>query len=138
MTPQQFADRAMAMPGIRWVKWRSDWEAADCFGLLLLYFREVHGIDLGEVPQLDIGAGFDAAHGWSECEPQPGASAWMAFDASGAPAHCGILLDATTVLHSEGDEERGGSVRLTRLAALRRIYPDVRFMRHESMAVATC
>lgn len=134
MTPAAFADRCMALPGLPWVRWRSDWAGADCFGLLVLFWREVHGIDLGPVPQTDIAAGFEAARGWVPCEPQPGASAWMAFDAAGAPQHCGVLLDAGSVLHSQGDEESGGSVRITRLQAMRRMYPDIRFYRFEGAA----
>lgn len=129
MTAEQFAQRCMAVPGIPWVRWRSDWAGMDCYGLLVLFFREVRGVELGAVPQTDIASGFAAARGWVQCEPEPGASAWMAFDASG-PRHCGVLLDAGMVLHSEGDEVRGGSVRLTRLAAMRRLYADLRFYRY--------
>lgn len=131
MTPEQFAQACMAMPAMRWVKWAADWERrqVDCYGLLVLFERMVHGVEIGPVPQTDIAAGFSSARGWVQCEPQPGATAWMAFDRTGAPKHCGVLLDAQQVLHAEGDEDRGGAVRITRLAALRRLYGDIRFYR---------
>ena len=47
----------------------------------------------------------------------------------GAPAHCGVLITADTVLHSLGDEKRGGSVRTTGLALMRRVYSDITFHR---------
>lgn len=128
MTPQEFAAR---MVGVRWRKWAASFDAADCYGLIVLYFREVLGLELGEVPHTDIGAGFTAARGWVQCEAQAGATCFMAWR-EGAPTHCGILLDATRVLHAEGSEDIPGSVRVTRLAALRRVYgEDVRFYRYQ-------
>lgn len=128
MSPDEFVRRAMAAPGIPWVKWRADWTGADCYGLCVLYWREVLGIDVGEVPHTDIAAGFARAEGWQECGPEPNATAWMAWR-GGAPAHCGVLVGRGMVLHAEGSETRPGSVRLTRLSAMTRLYPDMRFYR---------
>lgn len=126
MTPEQFAQRAVGLP---WVRWASSWAAADCFGLVLLYWREVHGAALGGVPRTDIESGFRALRDkWEPCEALPGATAWMAWR-DGAPRHCGVLLPGGLLLHAEGSEERGGSVRATRLPAMRRLYPDIRFYR---------
>lgn len=127
LTPDEFASRAVGLP---WQRWRSDWQAADCFGLVVLYFREVLGVDLGPVPQTDIESGFLAARGWSECGPEPGATAWMAWR-DGAPTHCGVLLPGGKVLHSEGTPERPGRARVSNLPAVVRFYgADVRFYRY--------
>ena len=127
LTPEEFTRRAVGIP---WIRWRSDWQGADCFGLVVLYFREVLGIDLGQVPQTDIEAGFLAARGWAECGPEPGSTAWMSWR-DGAPQHCGVLLPGGMVLHSERMPARSGSVRVTRLQALLRLYgSDVRFYRY--------
>lgn len=126
MSPAEFAARAVGLP---WVKWRADWQAMDCFGCIVLYFREVLGIELGEVPHTDIAAGFREAQGWQECEAQAGATCFMAWR-DGAPTHCGVLLDPRTVIHAEGCEEHPGSVRVSRLAALARIYGELRFYRY--------
>lgn len=126
MTPAEFALRAVGMP---WRKWQASWECSDCFGLIVLYFREVLGVDLGPVPQTDIADGFDKARGWHECEPQAGATCFMAWR-DGAPTHCGVLLDAQRVLHSEGSDERAGSVRITRVAAMERVYGTIKFYRY--------
>jgi hypothetical protein len=48
----------------------------------------------------------------------------------GAPTHCGVLLTAGSVLHSEGSDEAPGSVRVSRLAAVRRMYGEIRFYRY--------
>lgn len=127
MTPEEFAARSVGLP---WVRWRGDWQACDCYGLITLYFREVLGVDLGPVPQTDIETGFLAARGWLECGPEPGATAWMAWR-DGAPTHCGILLPGGRVLHSEGSPDRPGSVRVSSLPAVVRVYGgDVRFYRY--------
>lgn len=130
MTPLEFAARAMAAPGIPWRKWHASWQAADCFGLIVLYFREVLGVDLGPVPQTDIASGFACAAGWVECGPAAGATCWMAWR-DGAPTHCGVLLDAQRVLHSEGSDDHPGSVRVSRLSAVARVYGDIKFYRYE-------
>ena len=127
MTPDAFAARAVGLP---WVRWRSDWAACDCYGLLVLYFREVHGVDLGAVPQTDIAAGFaQLGSDWRECGPEPGVAAFMSY-LDGAPQHCGVMLPGGRLLHAEGSETTGGSTRVSRLAAWSRIYPDTRFYRH--------
>lgn len=126
MTPAEFAGRMVGKP---WKRWHASWEAADCYGVVVLYFREVLGIDLGDVPHTDIAAGFTQAKGWHECEPHAGATCFMAW-CGGAPTHCGLLLPGGQVLHSEGSEERGGSVRVTRLSAMQRLYGALKFYRY--------
>lgn len=127
MTPAEFAGR---MVGVPWKKWHATWYSADCFGLIVLYFREVLGIDLGPVPQTDIAAGFAQARGWIECGPEAGATCWMAWH-DGAPTHCGILLDTRRVLHSEGSDDHPGSVRVSRISAVVRVYGALRFYRYQ-------
>jgi len=126
LTPAEFAARAVGVP---WIRWRSDWAAMDCFGCIVLYFREVLGVELGAVPQTDIASGFAEAAGWVECGPEAGATCWMAWH-DGAPTHCGVLLTADTVIHSEGSDQVGGSVRVSRLAAVRRMYGTIVFYRY--------
>lgn len=126
MTAQEFAARAV---GTSWVRWRSDWAAMDCFGLITLYHREVLGLELGAVPQSDIAVGFNAAQGWQECGLEAGATCFMAWR-NGAPTHCGVLLPGAMVLHSEGSLDHPGSVRVTRLATMQRAYGEIKFYRY--------
>lgn len=128
MTAEEFARRAVGMP---WRRWASSWEACDCFGLVVLYFGEVFGVELGPVPQTDIATGFAAARGWAECGPQPGATAFMSWR-DGAPTHCGVLLPGGQLLHAQEGRPiaEHGSVRITRLETMVRITPDIRFYRH--------
>lgn len=124
MTPQEFVDRAVGVP---WVRWRSDWEAMDCFGLLILFHREVLGVDLGTVPHVDIKDGFAKATGWVETED--GATAWMAFKGDSA-VHCGVLLPSGACLHSEGSANQPGSVRVTPLRTIKRVFGQVKTFRY--------
>lgn len=128
MTPAEFIGRAVGTP---WVRWRSGWDGCDCFGLVLLWHREVLGLDLGSVPHADIAQGFGMVEGWRESEPAAGAPVFMAWR-SGAPSHCGILLPDSMLLHAEGSEDHPGSVRVSRLAAVERVYGSLKFYRHES------
>lgn len=130
MTPDQFIARAMALPGLPWRRWCAGWDGADCFGLVVLWHREVLGIELKPVAWGDDRQADFNAHGggWVSCDPEPGATAWMAWH-RGAPAHCGILALPGLVLHSDGYVDRPGLVRLTRLSALQRLHPDLRFYR---------
>ena len=126
MTQSEFIGR---MVGVPWVRWRSDFSGSDCYGVVVLYFREVLGLDLGGVPQTDIASGFDSAQGWIECAPQDGAIAFMAWR-HGSPTHCGVIVAGGMVLHSEGSDAHPGSVRLSRLAAVQRVYGDIEFYRY--------
>jgi cell wall-associated NlpC family hydrolase len=132
MTPEEFASRAVGLP---WVRWRSDWQAADCYGLVILYHREVLGVDLGAVPKAGIGDGFEAlSDRWHECSTdEPDAVVWMAWR-DGSPTHCGIMLPGARCLHSEGRiDEHGrhvGSVRITPLRTMRRAYGTIRAYRY--------
>lgn len=127
MTPPEFAAKAVGVP---WVRWRSDWSGVDCYGLIVLWHREVLGLTMADVPQTDIASGFDAAQGWSKIDaPEAGASAWMAFRA-GVPSHCGMMLTATDVIHASGSEDQAGSVRVTSLEVMRRLYGKIRFYKY--------
>lgn len=130
MTPAEFAARCMAPDGPRYVRWRADWQACDCFGMLVLYWREVHGRELRPEPATASGMadGF-AALGplWRECGPAPGACGFMAWD-DGLPRHCGVLLPGGELLHTEAPSPASaGGPRITPLRAMARLYPDVRF-----------
>lgn len=128
MTPDEFAQRAVGLP---WRRWHASWGGMDCYGLCVLYHREVLGIELGPVPQTDIASGFAAAQGWQECGPEPGVAAFMSWR-HGAPTHCGMVLPGGQLLHSQEGRPipEHGSVRLTRLAAMVRGVPDLRFYRY--------
>lgn len=125
-TPDEFVSRVVGLP---WKRWACSWEQVDCYGLVVLYHREVLGIDLGAVPETDIEEGFSTARGWEECNASEGATCFMTWRA-GAPTHCGLLLAGDKVLHAEAREGGEGSVRVTRLSVLEKFYGGIRFYRY--------
>ena len=128
MSEAAFIARAVGVP---WRRWCASWERMDCFGLVVLWHREVLGVELGDVPQTDIAAGFSAARGWQECGPDPGCTGFMTWR-GGAPSHCGMLVAGGFLLHAQEGYPipEHGSVRLTRLAVMQRLAPDLRFYRY--------
>jgi hypothetical protein len=135
MAPAEFVARTMRLPVLPWRRWRSDWAAADCFGGVCLYWREVLGIDLGPVPRTDIAAGFAGISGWVECPPAVGTTGFMSWR-DGVPTHCGVLALPGYLWHvQEGHPvPESGGARLTRLAVMQRMCPDLRFYRYEAPA----
>lgn len=140
MTQSEFIER---MVGVPWVRWGSDFSGSDCYGVVILYHREVLCIDLGAVPERDIGSGFAVLAGqWVECaEGDADAVAFMAWR-DGSPTHCGIVLPGGMCLHSEGHiDEHGrhiGSVRLTPMRTMRRAYGTIRLYRHTASHAPHC
>lgn len=131
-TQSEFIARAVGIP---WVKWRSDWRACDCYGLLVLYFREVLGVELDGRPDADTGENLafaDGWQGWEPCGPEHEAACFVGWQ-SGIPHHCGVVVaGGGMVLHSDGTENRPGNVRLTRLSTMQHLYADLRFYRYTS------
>lgn len=128
MTPADFIRRAVGLP---WVRWRSDWQAVDCFGLVVLWHREVLGTDPGAVPHTDIATGFAQAQGWQPCDAEPYTTAFMAFDSQG-PTHCGIVVPGGQVLHALGGPRfpGHGSTVVSPLRLVRRLCGDIQTFRY--------
>lgn len=125
MTPYQFANLMLGKP---WVRWRSDFDACDCWGLVVLYYREVRGIDLGAVPNTDLTTGYMAeVKNWIEVDTPSNGATVMTSWRGGNPTHCGIVLDVGDILHCAGNLNMPGNVRIDRIKAIERIYGKVKF-----------
>jgi cell wall-associated NlpC family hydrolase len=119
VTEDEFVLRIVGTPCKRW---RGDWEACDCWGMLVLAHREILGIEVGPMPHVTLADGFAAmgSH-WPRCEPQPGSCAFMAWRDE-VPEHCGFLLKGNRVLHAPYSAHQASTVRVTPLAVMRRLY----------------
>lgn len=129
MTETEFVSR---MIGIPWRLGETSFEAVDCYGLCEMYWREVLGIEVIRGDHSDLAEGLAGIHGWRECHAQPGSSGFMTW-VRGAPTHCGVLVHDDMLLHAQAGRPvpESGSVRLTRLSAVRRVCSDIRFYRYE-------
>lgn len=128
MTPDEFVRAVMSPSPFTWERWAADWERrlCDCWGLVVLEFGRVRGVDLGPVPHTDIGAGYiEVSRDWRLCDPAPGAVV-MCWEGD-RPTHCGMLHRGGMVLHCPGASDYPGSARLTTLPAMRRLYGRLTF-----------
>lgn len=125
MTKNEFINKAIGLP---WVDRAQSWEAMDCWGLVVSYYRHVIGVELPDVHSLDFGVGFGKA---LECglfekvdiPPDHGLIFTAFCQKTGAPCHVGLVIDSQNVLHSN----HGAGVRCDGLTILKRIYGDLNF-----------
>jgi cell wall-associated NlpC family hydrolase len=121
-------DFVRSMIGVPWRRWATGFDACDCYGLVVLYYRHVVGVEIGETPQTTLAGGIGMHLGrWIEIDkPEAGCCGFMAFRGS-EPTHCGIYIGSGDLLHSDGNEDKPGSVRVSRLRTIEAIYGKVRF-----------
>jgi len=116
------------MLGKPWKRFACGLDSCDCYGLTVMYYRLVFGIDLGEVPTTDIATGFASKQSsWiRETIPSHGKLVMM-YDDSRSEQHCGVVLPDLRVIHCQGSEDQPGNVRISRIQSLQKIYNEVRF-----------
>lgn len=137
MELDEFTTRIMETP---WVEGKASFSGADCWGVVVLYYRHVHGIEIenchheqhighietGIAEQLDTGD-------WIETfAPDEDGVVFMAY-VGDSPRHCGVISDGR-VLHSAGGRERKlAYCRRDRIEILQRMYRDMRFFIHREL-----
>lgn len=126
ITLTEFARR---MVGVPWVKWRADWQACDCYGLLVMYYRHVLGQDIGQVPHAPFATGLAGLSQWRECPAGTPGEVYV-FTKGSDPQHCGVPYGFGRVLHCWGSDNHPGNVRIDRLDALTRLYGGYRTYAH--------
>jgi cell wall-associated NlpC family hydrolase len=128
MTQTEFIRR---MVGVPWVRWAADLHECDCYGLVILYYRHVLGIDLGSIPICALADGFASSTAWREvAQPEQGACGFMSYRGD-EPTHCGVYIGGGEVLHSTGSEEQPGNVRVTRVKSMELAYGKIRYYAHD-------
>jgi cell wall-associated NlpC family hydrolase len=130
MTKNEFINEVLHKP---WVDRAQSLDEMDCWGLVILYHKHVLGIDLpiidgyssGECSVSDGAAGHMKL--WEQvANPSENGVAFMAFDGD-KPAHVGMMISATKMLHSRGCKETGGSVSIHSLQAMKSRYNRIEF-----------
>ena len=137
MDLQEFTTKIMGCP---WVEGGSTFSGADCWGVVVLYYRNVHGIELendhheAHIGRIDVGIAEQLATGdWVETfSPDEDGVVFMAY-AGDSPRHCGVISNGR-VLHSAGGRERKlAFCRRDRIEVMSRIYRDMRFFIHREL-----
>ena len=137
MNKYDFVARAVGLP---WVDRACSWQAMDCWGVAIMYFRHVYGEELPCVEgystrQITIADGFHqqiAGGTWNRVDqPEGDGIAFMLFN-GGEATHVGVVIDGTHVLHSAGNDNSPGQVRCDRIDAFRRFHGgDMHFFKYE-------
>lgn len=123
--PDDFARR---MIGVPWLNRACSFEACDCWGLVVLWFRHVAGVEIHH------SAGYESAGEFITCftdevvywrpvaVPQEG-GIFIGYEGR-QPIHVGLTVGGRA-LHSRGDN---GAVRSDRLQAVERVFTRVEYM----------
>lgn len=124
MTQNEFIKIMLHKP---WVNRASSFESCDCFGLVMLYYKHVMGIDLPVVDGYNevtpVGKCWSVGiKQWEEVE-KPVAQGLMFTCYEGDTAnHVGIVISPTKVLHCRGTVGDPGKVEIHSIRAMRAIY----------------
>lgn len=130
MNKSEFINKVLHKP---WVNRAESWDALDCWGLVIMYYRHVLRCDLPIVTgyangECTVSDGVNQRlEGWERVDkPIDGGVIFIAFDGD-TPEHVGIMISKTKVLHSRGSEATPGSVSIHSLAALKSRYNRIEF-----------
>jgi cell wall-associated NlpC family hydrolase len=130
MNQQNFIDKVIGNP---WIDRTSSFDSCDCYGLVMLYYKHVLGIELPTINGYDKGQ-CDTAQGW-----QSGIYRWRQLDKpighgllftcykGGQPSHVGVTIGPTKVLHSRGNASHSGKVEIHSIRAIKAIYGNMTY-----------
>lgn len=116
-----------AMIGVPWSNRACTFDAVDCWGLVVLYYRHVLGKELHQTPGYESGAEFFTCYEgdvvfWRSSDLPVNGGIFVAYTGA-APAHVGLILNHRA-LHSRGE---GSSVRMDSLLVLQRAFTRLEF-----------
>ncbi|MGP1299216.1 NlpC/P60 family protein [Serratia sp. CY29653] len=116
-----------AMEGKPWRDRACSFDTADCWGLVVLYYRHVLGIEIHQTPDYEAGSDFLTCFSgdvvfWHQAEKAADGSIFIAYY-GGQPAHVGLVIDGQA-FHSRGE---AGHVRFDKLRTLERVFTKLEF-----------
>ena len=97
----------------------------DCWGLVVVYYRDVLGIELSNHDECEeITEGYESQlsdGNWIEVEKPEKNTVFMSFIGS-LPVHVGVCLSPSEALHSRGSVNEHGCVSVNSIHALKRTF----------------
>lgn len=135
MTEQEFIKRVLHKP---WVNRACDFDGMDCWGLVVLYYRHVLGIELPEVSGYSAGEDFECLYNehiysdWEDVSHAAEAGLMVTIYHGPEPSHVGILTSDKRVLHCGGSIFAGGRVSIHSIAALEYATGPITFHRFKA------
>lgn len=139
MNKVEFIDK---MVGVKYVNRGYSLEGCDCFGLVYLYYKHVHGADIELSDEYfnydDFLTSFTAQlNDWEEvASPESGDCCFVSFS-NGIPTHCGIMISKDKVLHANGfRENKDGQVLIWGLNVMIKLMgSDIKYYRPRGLDV---
>lgn len=118
------------MIGIPWVDRACTMKACDCWGLVVLYYRHVLGIELHQLPGYESGSDFltcysDEVVFWQRSDVPKEGGIFIAY-VGDRQEHVGVIANGAA-LHSRGD---GGGVRHDRIRVIEKLFTRVEYLTH--------
>ena len=129
MLKQEFIDR---MDGKPWRNRTCNFDGADCWGLIVLYYRHVFGVNIHHTDDYESGREFlTCYHGeivfWRLAATPSDGCMFVAYEDQ-HPKHVGLVLDGQA-FHSRGES---GFVRLDKLRTLNKVFSKVEYYTYAS------
>ena len=124
MSKEEFLSRVLGIP---WKNRACTFEAADCWGLVTLYYRHVLGIEIHQTPDYEAGCDFLTCYDadvvfWQREDSFIDDGIFVAWVGSN-PVHVGLIIDGRA-LHSRGDN---GHVRPDAIRTIKKLFTRVEF-----------
>lgn len=133
MNQKEFIQKMIGKP---WVNRASNFDACDCYGLIQLYYQHVLNIDLPTVAGYDDATcsteqGWEAnIHDWEEvATPSENGLLFTSYKDE-KPAHVGLVISPTHILHSRGFVDDPGKVEIHSIATLKKLFGKVTFHKY--------
>ncbi|MEP9116290.1 NlpC/P60 family protein [Enterobacter roggenkampii] len=127
MNKFEFIRKVNSLP---WADRACSFDAVDCWGLVVLYFRHVSGIEIHQTPDYEAGEDFITCYEgdrifWRAGSRKEGNIA--VFYRGERPDHVGIVIGSNRCLHSRGE---GEGVRIDPLPVLERAFTKTEFLQY--------
>ncbi|MEG0868181.1 MAG: NlpC/P60 family protein [Hafnia sp.] len=124
MSKEEFLSRVLGIP---WKNRACTFEAADCWGLVTLYYRHVLGIEIHQTPDYEAGCDFLTCYDadvvfWQREDSFIDDGIFVAWVGSN-PVHVGLIIDGRAI-HSRGDN---GHVRPDAIRTIQKLFTRVEF-----------
>lgn len=124
MLKSEFIEKATGVP---WVDRACTFEAMDCWGLVVLYYRHVLGIEIHHAADYESGSDFltcfeEEVIFWRDTEIFTDGGIFIAYYGA-QPVHVGLIVDGMA-LHSRGE---CGHVRADNIRTIKKLFTRVEF-----------
>ncbi|WP_431650329.1 NlpC/P60 family protein [Enterobacter hormaechei] len=124
MHREEFISR---IEGVPWSNRACSFDAADCWGLVVMYYRHVLGIEVHQTADYESGRDFMTCYDadavfWQRSETFCDEGIFVAWVGS-QPVHVGLIVDGRA-LHSRGEN---GHVRFDAMRTIQKLFTRVEF-----------